>query len=30
MSYRYVFVITGPENVPDGLLCHTVAACSAG
>jgi len=29
MSYTYVFVIRGPENVPDGLLCHTVAACSA-
>ena len=28
-SYKYVFVIRGPENVPDGLLCHTVAACSA-
>jgi hypothetical protein len=30
MSYTYVFVITGPENVPDGLLCFTVAACSQG
>lgn len=30
MSYTYVFVIKGPENVPDGLLCFTVAACSAG
>jgi hypothetical protein len=29
MSYKYVFVIRGPENVPDGLLCFTVAACSA-
>jgi hypothetical protein len=29
MSYTYVFVITGPENVPDGLLCFTVAGCSA-
>ena len=30
MSYTYVFVITGPENVPDGFLRHTVAACSQG
>ena len=30
MSYTYVFVITGPENVPDGFLCYTVAACSQG
>jgi len=29
MSYTYLFVIRGPENVPDGVLCHTVAACSA-
>jgi hypothetical protein len=30
MSYHYFFVFTGPENVPDGLLCFTVAACSQG
>lgn len=29
MTYSYLFVIRGPENVPDGVLCHTVAACSA-
>ncbi len=28
MSYKYVFVIRGPENVLDDLLCFTVAACS--
>jgi hypothetical protein len=29
MFYTYLFVIRGPENVPDGVLCRTVAACSA-
>ncbi len=29
MTYTYLFVIRGPENVPDGVLCHTVSACSA-
>lgn len=29
MSYSYLFIIRGPENVPDGVLCHTVAGCSA-
>lgn len=28
MSYTYLFVLRGPENVPDGVLCHTVEACS--
>jgi hypothetical protein len=29
MSYTYLFVLRGPENVPDGVLCRTVAGCSA-